>query len=76
MIKIQNKGVILEKTKNEFENQAVLNPACVKIGNEVHMLYRAVRKGNYSTLGYCKIKDYKVIDRFSSPVLFSEYEYN
>jgi predicted GH43/DUF377 family glycosyl hydrolase len=75
MIKIQNKGVILEKTKNEFENQAVLNPGCIKIGDTVHMLYRAVKEGNFSTIGYCKIKDLKVIERLSNPVLFPENEY-
>ena len=75
MIKIKDEGIILEKTDNDFENQAVLNPGCVKIGDTVHMLYRAVRKGNYSTIGYCKIKDFKVISRSSSPVLFPEHEY-
>jgi len=74
MIKIQNKGIILEKTENDFENQAVLNPGCVKLGDTVHVLYRAVREGNFSTIGYCKIKDFKVIERLSSPVLFPEKE--
>jgi predicted GH43/DUF377 family glycosyl hydrolase len=75
MIKIKNEGVILEKTENYFENQAVLNPGCVKIGDTVHMLYRAVRKGNFSTIGYCKIKNLKVVERLASPVLFPENEY-
>jgi predicted GH43/DUF377 family glycosyl hydrolase len=75
MIKIRNKGIILEKTENDFENQAVLNPGCVKIGDTVHMLYRAVKKGNFSTIGYCKIKNLKVVERLASPVLFPEYEY-
>lgn len=75
MIKIQNKGIILEKTENDFENQAVLNPGCIKIGNTVHMLYRAVKKGNFSTIGYCKIEDFKVTKRLSVPVLFPENEY-
>jgi beta-1,2-mannobiose phosphorylase / 1,2-beta-oligomannan phosphorylase len=74
MIKIQNKGIILEKTGNEFENQAVLNPGLIKLGDTVHMLYRAVREGNFSTIGYCKIKDFKVIERLSRPVLFPEKE--
>lgn len=75
MIKIKNKGIILEKTENDFENQAVLNPGCVKNGNTVHMLYRAVREGNFSTIGYCKIEDLKVAERLSRPVLFPENEY-
>jgi len=74
MIKIRSEGIILEKTGLDFENQAVLNPGCVKIGDTVHMLYRAVREGNFSTIGYCKIKDFKVTERFSFPVLFPETE--
>lgn len=75
MIKIENKGIILEKTNNDFENQAVLNPGCIKIGDTVHMLYRAVKEGNFSTIGYCKIKDLKVVERLSAPVLFPENDY-
>jgi predicted GH43/DUF377 family glycosyl hydrolase len=26
-------------------------------GNTVHVFYRAVRRGNYSTIGYAKLKD-------------------
>ena len=75
MINIQNKGIILEKTEESFENQAVLNPGCIKIGDTVHMLYRAVKEGNFSTIGYCKIKDFAVIERFPEPVLFPENDY-
>jgi len=75
MIKIKNEGIILEKTKNDFENQAVINPGCAKVGDTVHMLYRAIRKGNFSTIGYCKIKDFKVVNRLSSPALSPEHEY-
>lgn len=75
MINIQNKGIILEKTEENFENQAVSNPGCVKIGDTVHMLYRAVRKDNFSTIGYCKIKDFTVIERLREPVLFPENDY-
>lgn len=75
MIKIKSKGVLLEKMENGFENQAVLNPGCVKIGDTVHMFYRAVREGNYSTIGYCQIKDFKVVRRLPYPVLVPENEY-
>ncbi|NTU66831.1 MAG: pesticidal protein Cry7Aa [Candidatus Moranbacteria bacterium] len=75
MIKIENKGIILERTELDFENQAVLNPGCIKIGDTVHMLYRAVHEGNLSTIGYCKLKDFKVIERLNYPVLSPEHEY-
>ena len=75
MIKIENKGIILEKTALDFESQAVLNPTCIEKDGIVHMFYRAVRTGNFSTIGYCQFKDGKLIYRKSSPVLVSEYEY-
>ena len=39
------------------------------------MFYRAVRHDNYSTIGYCQLKDNKVIKRLSRPVLVPEYDY-
>lgn len=38
------------KTALSFEDEGVLNPAVIKEGNTVHLLYRAVRKGNHSTI--------------------------
>lgn len=75
MIKIENKGIILEKTALEFENQAVLNPACIEKDGIVHMFYRAVRTGNFSTIGYCQFKDGKLIHRKPSPILVPEHDY-
>jgi len=75
MFSIKDEGVILERTQEEFENQAVLNPACIEKDGITHMFYRAVRQGNYSTIGYCQIKDDKVIYRSSKPVLIPEFDY-
>lgn len=76
MIPIKKEGVVLEHTNLEFENQAVLNPGCIKVGNKVHMFYRAVKKGNFSSVGYCKLDGpLKVIKRSKKPVLFSEFDY-
>jgi hypothetical protein len=33
MLKIKDEGIILEKTNLEFENKAVLNPACLQVDN-------------------------------------------
>ena len=76
MLKVKKEGVILTSTNSEFEAQAVLNPGCIQVGNEVHMFYRAVRSGNHSTIGYCRLKGpLKVVERATEPILKPEYEY-
>jgi len=76
MIEIRREGIILDKTDHVFENDGVFNPAVIKEGNTVHMFYRAVRKGNYSTVGYCRLEGpLKVVERYDKPVLFPQYEY-
>lgn len=37
MIKVEKIGIILSKTLLEFENQAVLNPAIIREGDNVHI---------------------------------------
>lgn len=76
MIKMSQSRIFLESRAGvEFENQGVLNPACVEKNGIVHMFYRAVRTGNFSTIGYCQIKDDKVIYRADKPLLVPEYAY-
>ncbi len=65
----------MEKTGLEFENQAVLNPACLLKDGITHMYYRAVRQGNFSSIGYCQIKNHKVIERFDHPLIVPEYRF-
>jgi len=70
MIKVTKHGIILEKTILSFENDSVLNPGVFQEGNTLHMLYRAVRKGNYSTVGYCKLEGpLKVVQRNNTPLM-------
>lgn len=76
MIKVKKEGILLEKTLLEFENDGVLNPAVIADGGSIHMFYRAVRKGNYSTIGYCRLSDpLTVAERYDMPVLFPETEH-
>lgn len=64
-------GVILEKTNNSFENLGVFNPAVMQEGNTVHLLYRAVRNGNFSTIGYSKLEGpLRVVERSKEPIFF------
>lgn len=70
MIKVKKEGVILKKTTLAFENEGVLNPAVFQDGNTIHILYRAVRKGNFSTIGYAKLEGpLKVVERNTTPLL-------
>jgi len=76
MIHIQKHGVILEKTKNEFENEGVLNPAVILNDGMIHMFYRAVREGNHSTVGYCRLNTpFDIIFRMNEPLIFPDFEF-
>lgn len=76
MPEVRKEGVILVKTELGFENEGVLNPAAIDDGEYTHLFYRAVRKGNYSSIGYCKLKGPLLVqERRGSPILFPEFAY-
>jgi predicted GH43/DUF377 family glycosyl hydrolase len=76
MINVTKGEIVLEARNGcEFENDGVLNPACVEKDGVTHMFYRAVGKGNFSTIGYCQIKNNKIIYRSDKPILAPEYRY-
>jgi len=76
MVEVKSEGIILESSGNAFDNQAVLNPACVEINGVTHMFYRGVRQSDMvSSIGYCQLVDNKVVKRMDQPVLFPEYDY-
>ncbi|MFT4739825.1 MAG: putative GH43/DUF377 family glycosyl hydrolase [Marivirga sp.] len=76
MIDLKKEGIILDTTELEFENEGVLNPAIMQEGNTVHIFYRAVRKGNHSTIGYAKLDGpLNVSSRNDQPLLVPEFEY-
>jgi predicted GH43/DUF377 family glycosyl hydrolase len=69
-------GILLEPCHNEFESYAVLNSTAYQDGQHVHLLYRAVRKPNYSSIGYALMKGpTSVVDRKSFPVIFPEHSF-
>ena len=75
MIEVKKEGILLKKTALGFENEGVLNPAVISDGGYIHLFYRAVSKGNYSSIGYCKLKKPLVVEeRFDSPVLFPQLD--
>ncbi len=76
MIEVKKEGIILEKTALEFENEGVLNPAVIKEGESVHLFYRAVRTGNNSTIGYCRLDGpLTVAERWDKPVMVPELDF-
>ncbi len=76
MLEVKKEGILLRKTTLDFENEGVLNPAAIREGEEVHLFYRAVRKGNHSSIGYCRLKGpLTVIERYEAPVLFPQHDY-
>ncbi|NHN24776.1 pesticidal protein Cry7Aa [Flavobacterium jejuense] len=75
MITVKKEGIVLSETDLEFENDGVLNPAIIQEGNTVHVLYRAVRRGNYSTIGYAKLEGpLKVVKRKKEPLIIPSTE--
>ncbi|MBA0884633.1 glycoside hydrolase family 130 protein [Flavobacterium undicola] len=76
MIKVKKDGIILMKTTLLFENKGVLNPAVIREGAFVHLFYRAVSQGNFSSIGYCKLMGpLEVEERMKSPLLIPEFDY-
>jgi beta-1,2-mannobiose phosphorylase / 1,2-beta-oligomannan phosphorylase len=76
MTEVKKEGILLTKTDLEFENEGVLNPAVIREGDSVHIFYRAVRNGNYSTIGYCRLDGpLTVAERSDKPFMVPEFDY-
>src|SRR5664279_1555064 len=76
MVEVVKEGILLEKTDLEFENEGVLNPAVIREGDSVHVFYRAVQKGNHSTIGYCRLNGpLEVAERWQKPIIIPEFEF-
>ena len=76
MIEVKKEGVVLRGSGLDFENESVLNPAVIMEGGSIHFFYRAVKKTNYSTIGYCRMDgSLSVVERDKKPFLSPEFEY-
>lgn len=75
MLTVKDEGIILEKSDLEFENKAVFNPACIEVDGITHMFYRATNKRGISSIGYCQLKDNKVVVRLKEPIIFPEFDW-
>ena len=76
MIKVKKEGVLLNKTELEFENEGVLNPAVIRVGDSVHIFYRAVQLWNQSSIGYCRLDGpLNIAERWDKPIMIPEFDY-
>lgn len=76
MLKAKGHKILLKKTRHGFENEGAFNPACIKENGNSHLFYRAVRKGNFSSIGYCELEGPDIIKhRHKKPILFPEHQY-
>ena len=76
MLEVKKLGIVLNKTENNFEKEGVLNPGVIKVGDIIHMFYRAVAKDNYSTIGYCNFSSPLVLKtRNDTPLLVPQSDY-
>ena len=76
MIEVKKEGVILQKEGLTFENESVLNPAVIRVGDIIHLFYRAVHIRNYSSIGYCKLDTpLTVKERMDKPLLAPKFDY-
>lgn len=76
MIEVQKEGILFTSDGLEFENEGVLNPAAIRVGDSVHLFYRAVSKGNFSTIGYCRLDGpLTVAERWDKPLIVAEHDY-
>ncbi|MFV8326324.1 pesticidal protein Cry7Aa [Flavobacterium sp. ZS1P14] len=76
MVTIEKLGIILSPTERAFESTGVLNPGVYQEGNTVHFLYRAVQKGNRSTIGYARTEGpIKIVERTEKPIITQDFDY-
>lgn len=76
MIEVKKEGVLFTNTGMEFENEGVLNPAVIRVGDSVHIFYRAVQQGNRSTIGYCRLDGpLTIVERWDKPIIVPELDF-
>jgi predicted GH43/DUF377 family glycosyl hydrolase len=68
--------IIAPRPGYSWEEDGTLNPAAIEVDGSIHILYRSVAKGNYSTLGYAKSHDGLSIDeRSDKPFYFPRADF-
>jgi predicted GH43/DUF377 family glycosyl hydrolase len=73
---VKKEGLLLERTSLYFESEAVFNPAVIRENGIIHLFYRAVSKGDFSSIGYCKLDSpTHIVKRNKHPLLLPREEF-
>jgi predicted GH43/DUF377 family glycosyl hydrolase len=73
---VKKEGILLEKTNLYFENEAVFNPAVIEHNGIIHLFYRALSKGDFSTIGYCQLDSpLHIAKRNNLPILLPRFDF-
>lgn len=76
MITVEKHGIILSPSEKDFESNGVLNPAIYQESDNIHIFYRAVENGNFSTIGYAKTEGpLNVTEKWQQPLITRDFEY-
>jgi len=76
MVTIEKLGILLSPTEFNFENSGVFNAGIYQEDNILHILYRAVEHGNFSTIGYAKTEGpLSITERNEQPLILREFDY-
>lgn len=76
MTQVTKNGILLQKTQHSFENEGVINPGVIEVNGKIHLFYRAVSSGNYSSIGYCKLNGpMSIEERRIVPVIFPQFDH-
>lgn len=67
--------LLLEPSVNAFDHKGVLNPAIVYKDGQVYMYYRAIADNDVSSVGFCRLKNNEVVERWDKPIMIPEQDY-
>ncbi|MDE2037889.1 MAG: hypothetical protein KGI69_01525 [Patescibacteria group bacterium] len=63
--------IIAPRPGVQWEAAGTINPAAIDLGDTTHILYRAVARGNVSTIGYASTSDgFSIDERSDKPIYF------
>lgn len=75
-LKRSDKIILQPNKENSWESRAAFNPAAIRDGDSVHLLYRAVEGDNFSTIGYARLdRNGEIRERRQKPLINREYDY-
>jgi predicted GH43/DUF377 family glycosyl hydrolase len=73
---IEKQGILLSPSKLGFEDNGVLNPGIFQEQEQIHIFYRAVEDGNFSTIGYARSNGPEtVVERLKRPFITRDFDY-